>query len=163
MNKYDLIRSKILDKSSAAVLAKHWKESGLRIVFTNGCFDIIHLGHIDYLSRASDLGDKFIIGLNTDNSIRRIKGNSRPVQDQYARSMILASMLFVDAIVLFDEDTPLNLIEFLLPDVLVKGSDYDIKQIIGADVVIANGGSVETIDFVDGYSTSSIINKLQKD
>jgi D-glycero-beta-D-manno-heptose 1-phosphate adenylyltransferase len=130
-------------------------------VFTNGCFDIIHLGHIDYLSKAADLGNVLIVGLNSDLSVRKIKGENRPISDIHSRSAVLASLSFVDAVVIFDEETPLNLIKFIRPDILVKGKDYSLENIIGADVVIANGGKVETIDLVPGYSTSLIENKIK--
>ena len=163
MNNYDRLRSKIIDTPTAKLLVNQWKKQGERVVFTNGCFDLIHLGHIDYLAHASMLGNRLIIGLNTDRSVKRLKGRTRPVQDEFARAMVLSSIFFVDAVVLFEEDTPLEIIKELVPDILVKGSDYEIHQIVGADVVIANGGSVETIDFVEGYSTTAIINKLKKD
>ena len=139
-----------------------WKYMGLKIVFTNGCFDIIHYGHIDYLARAASLGGKLIIGLNTDASVSKLKGPNRPIQDQQSRALILAAMQFVDAVILFDEETPQELISFLIPDILVKGSDYRIEQIVGADVVLNNGGKVETMDFVAGYSTSNIIEKIKQ-
>ena len=131
------------------------------MVFTNGCFDILHLGHIDYLEKARAIGDKLVVGLNSDDSVRRLKGESRPVNDITARSRMLAALDFVDAVVPFEEDTPLALISELLPDVLIKGDDYQIENIVGSDVVIQNGGSVETIALVKGYSTTSIINKLK--
>ncbi len=131
------------------------------MVFTNGCFDILHLGHIDYLEKARFLGDKLVVGLNDDDSVRRLKGESRPINNLKARSSMLAALEFVDAVVPFEEDTPLSLISSLLPDVLVKGNDYTIDNIVGADVVIENGGRVETIELVKGYSTTTIINKLK--
>jgi rfaE bifunctional protein nucleotidyltransferase chain/domain len=139
-----------------------WKSEDRKIVFTNGCFDILHRGHADYLARAADLGDVLIIGLNTDQSIRRLKGNARPIVDEYSRAFVLSSFIFVGAVVLFDEDTPWELIRFLQPDVLVKGSDYNKKDIIGADIVEAKGGNVITIDFVPGFSTSSIIKRIKE-
>lgn len=140
---------------------KEWKKAG-KVVFTNGCFDILHLGHVDYLEKASNKGNKLIVGLNTDQSVKRLKGPERPVNNEYARARVLASLQFVDAVVLFDEDTPLDLIENLGPDVLVKGDDYEISNIVGADFVIKNGGSVETISLVEGQSTSGIISKIKK-
>jgi rfaE bifunctional protein nucleotidyltransferase chain/domain len=142
-------------------LLQAWKDRQMTIVFTNGCFDILHRGHADYLARAASLGDMLVIGLNTDKSVQRLKGNSRPITDEYSRAFLLASFMFVDAVVLFDEDTPLELIRFIQPNVLVKGSDYDKKDIVGADIVEANGGRIVTIDFVPGFSTSSIINKMK--
>ena len=137
-----------------------WKCQGYEIVFTNGCFDIIHLGHIDYLEKAKLLGDKLIVGLNSDDSIRKIKGHNRPINNQYARSRMLAALAFVDAVVVFEEETPFTLIEYLVPDILVKGNDYAPNNIIGAEIVIENGGRVETIELVEGYSTSLIIKKV---
>ena len=132
-----------------------------KVVFTNGCFDILHRGHIEYLTKAADLGDILILGLNTDNSVRKIKGNSRPVQDENSRALIIASLHFITNIVFFDEDTPLDLIKKIQPDILVKGADYKKEDIVGADVVLSKGGSIETIDFIEGCSTSNIIEKLK--
>jgi D-glycero-beta-D-manno-heptose 1-phosphate adenylyltransferase len=140
----------------------NWKSKGEKIVFTNGCFDIMHLGHVDYLEKARNLGDRLVIGLNTDNSVSRIKGPSRPIINQTSRSRLMAALAFVDAVVFFDEETPYNLILTILPDILVKGEDYTIDKIIGSDIVMKNGGEVKTIKFVDGYSTSSIIEKIKK-
>jgi rfaE bifunctional protein nucleotidyltransferase chain/domain len=138
-----------------------WKNEGKKIVFTNGVFDLLHIGHITYLSKAAGLGDKLIIGLNTDSSVKRIKGEDRPVNDQNSRAALLAALFFVDAIVLFEEDTPRELITALLPDVLVKGADYSVENIAGAKEVIANGGEVKTITFVEGYSSTAIIQKIR--
>ncbi len=132
-----------------------------KIVFTNGCFDILHLGHIEYLSKAHDLGDYLIIGLNTDDSVRRLKGAGRPVQDEKARAHVLASLRFVDAVVLFDEDTPYELIKQIVPDVLVKGSDYKEQDVVGADIVKAAGGEVAIVELTPGYSTTGLIEKLK--
>lgn len=148
-------------KEEVSGLMDVWKYMGLKTVFTNGCFDIIHYGHIDYLARAASLGGKLVIGLNTDASVSKLKGPDRPVQDEKSRALILAALQFVDAVILFDEETPKELISFLIPDILVKGSDYSIDQIVGADVVLNNGGRVETMDFVPGYSTSKIIEKIK--
>ncbi|PAW93716.1 D-glycero-beta-D-manno-heptose 1-phosphate adenylyltransferase [Mucilaginibacter sp. MD40] len=138
-----------------------WKQAGEKVVFTNGVFDLLHLGHITYLSKAAELGDKLIIGLNTDASVKRLKGESRPINDQNNRAALLASLFFVDAVVLFEDDTPRDLIAQLLPDVLVKGADYTVEQIAGAKEVLANGGEVKTITLVDGYSSTSIINRIK--
>lgn len=153
--------SKIVDWSTAEKLAREWKQQGLSIVFTNGCFDIIHVGHIDYLEKSRNLGDKLVLGLNTDNSIRHIKGEKRPIVEEGSRARVMAALSFVDAVVLFDEDTPLRLIEAVKPDILVKGNDYSIENIVGADFVINNGGQVKTIPLVNGYSTSNIIDKIK--
>ncbi|MCR9250910.1 MAG: D-glycero-beta-D-manno-heptose 1-phosphate adenylyltransferase [bacterium] len=140
---------------------KEWRQSGLNIIFTNGCFDLLHLGHVDYLERARSLGDKLIVGLNSDSSVKSIKGESRPINDESIRMRMIAALECVDAVVLFQEDTPLILIQNILPSVLVKGKDYDISNIVGADVVIANGGRVETLELVEGYSTTKLIETIQ--
>jgi len=154
--------SKISNLSSLKTQVEEWKSEGKKVVFTNGVFDLVHIGHLTYLSKAAELGDKLIIGLNSDSSVKRLKGESRPINDQNSRAALLASFFFVDAVVLFEEDTPLNLISTLLPDVLIKGADYSIENIVGAKEVIANGGEVKTITFVDGYSSTSIIQKIQQ-
>jgi rfaE bifunctional protein nucleotidyltransferase chain/domain len=138
-----------------------WKSDGNKLVFTNGVFDLLHLGHITYLSKAAELGDKLIIGLNTDASVKRLKGESRPVNDQSNRAALLAALFFVDAVILFEEDTPRELITQLMPDVLIKGADYTVENIAGAKEVLANGGEVKTISLVEGYSSTSIINKIK--
>jgi rfaE bifunctional protein nucleotidyltransferase chain/domain len=138
-----------------------WKSEGKKVVFTNGVFDLLHLGHITYLSKAAELGDKLIIGLNADASVKRLKGESRPINDQNNRAALLAALFFVDAVVLFEEDTPRELITQLLPDVLVKGADYTVENIAGAKEVLANGGEVKTITLVDGYSSTAIIDKIR--
>lgn len=156
------IRSKIKTIDEIKALCDKWRSQNKKIVFTNGCFDIVHLGHIDYLSKAAELADILVIGVNTDASVSRIKGANRPLQDEVSRSVLLASLQFVDTIVLFGEDTPYELIRAVQPDVLVKGSDYKEEDIIGADIVRANNGEIITIDFLDGYSTSSVIAKAQE-
>lgn len=158
MTTLEVTKSKIFDTKVLSQRVAMWKFQGRKIVFTNGCFDILHRGHIEYLSQARDLGDVLIIGLNTDASVKRIKGDGRPVQDENSRALILATLRFVEAVVLFDEDTPYNLIELVKPDVLVKGGDYTEDNIVGADIVKANGGEVVTIPLTEGYSTSKILN-----
>jgi len=153
---------KIKSLQQAKKKVAEWKGKGQKVVFTNGCFDILHLGHIDYLEKARNLGDKLIIGLNSDDSAGRFKGPARPVQDEHSRARILAALQFTDMIVLFSENTPLALISELLPDVLVKGSDYLAENIVGAEVVKKHGGEVKTVEFVPGYSTSRIIEKIRK-
>jgi D-glycero-beta-D-manno-heptose 1-phosphate adenylyltransferase len=138
-----------------------WRFHDRRIVFTNGCFDILHLGHIDYLARAAAEGNLLIVGLNTDASVKKIKGGSRPVMDEQSRSMALAAIGFVDAVILFDAETPYELIKRVQPDVLVKGKDYKPEDIVGADIVENKGGKVVTIDLVEGYATSAIIDKIK--
>ena len=152
---------KIVTRKEAEVLLKKWKSEDQRVVFTNGCFDLLHLGHIDYLEKARSLGNRLIVGVNSDGSVSRIKGPKRPINSEFARMRTLASLEFVDAVIKFEEDTPKNLIEFILPDILVKGKDYEKSNIIGADAVIQNGGNVETIALVAGYSTSELISKLK--
>jgi D-glycero-beta-D-manno-heptose 1-phosphate adenylyltransferase len=154
--------TKIVSLVEARANVKQWQAQGFKVVFTNGCFDIIHLGHVDYLEKARNLGDKLVLGLNTDDSVSRFKGPDRPLQDQHSRARVLAAFQFIDLVVLFNEDTPLNLISELLPDILVKGSDYLTENIVGADVVKRNGGVVKTIDFVSGYSTTRIVEKIKK-
>lgn len=138
-----------------------WKSEGDKVVFTNGVFDLLHIGHITYMAKAADLGDRLVVGLNADSSVKRIKGDSRPINNQANRAALLAALFFVDAVVVFEEDTPINLISTLLPDILVKGSDYTIDTIVGAKEVMANGGEVKTIDLVEGYSSTSIIKRIQ--
>jgi rfaE bifunctional protein nucleotidyltransferase chain/domain len=162
MDKLNFIQSKIIDIKHLDAHLAYWNFKNYKIVFTNGCFDILHRGHIEYLAQAASYGDILIIGLNTDNSVRRIKGEARPVQDEYARAITLAALQFVNAVVLFDEDTPYNLIQKVQPDILIKGSDYKPESIVGFDIVSAKGGKVVTIDFIDGYSTTKIIEKLKK-
>jgi rfaE bifunctional protein nucleotidyltransferase chain/domain len=153
---------KITELSALKTQVTRWKSEGKKVVFTNGVFDLLHIGHITYLSKAAELGDKLIIGLNSDASVKRIKGESRPVNEQNSRAALLASFFFVDAVVVFGEDTPLDLITTLMPDVLIKGADYSIENIVGAKEIIANGGEVKTITFVEGYSSTSIIKKIQQ-
>ena len=168
MKAIEVIRKKIFhfrDNESKAELARllaflAFKEK--KIVFTNGCFDILHLGHIDYLSKSSDLGDVLIVGLNSDSSVKKIKGNGRPVNNENARATILASLHFITIVVLFDEETPYELIKFVSPDFLVKGSDYEPEKIVGYDILKAKGGEVVTIDFLEGYSTTSLISKIKE-
>lgn len=150
-----------LSAENASRLLNMWKFRNEKIVFTNGCFDIIHRGHIEYLAKAASLGTKLIVGLNTDASVRRLKGENRPVNDERGRALALASLLFVDEVILFNTDTPRELIEFIQPDVLVKGGDYRTEDIVGNDIVTARGGQVVTIPLVEGYSTTSIIEHLK--
>lgn len=159
MKHLEKIYDKIIDDNSLEERLKLWRKEGKTIVFSNGCFDILHRGHVEYLSKAADLGDKLIIGLNTDNSVKRLKGPSRPVNDEKARAVVLAGLEFVDAVVFFEEDTPYNLIKSVQPDVLVKGNDYKAEDIVGYDIVTAKGGKVETIELVDGFSTTKILEK----
>ncbi|MCU0370465.1 MAG: D-glycero-beta-D-manno-heptose 1-phosphate adenylyltransferase [Bacteroidales bacterium] len=157
MTTLQVTRNKIMDRALLGNRIAMWKFLNQKIVFTNGCFDILHRGHIEYLSQARDNGNVLVIGLNSDASVRRIKGKGRPVQDEMTRALVLASLRFVDAVVLFDEDTPYELIKSIQPDVLVKGGDYTEETIVGADLVRANGGEVVVIPLVEGYSTSRIL------
>lgn len=162
MKYFDHIKSKILSEDNLNILINEWREKNQKIVFTNGCFDLLHLGHIDYLAKAKDLGDKLIIGVNTDDSVRRLKGVYRPLQDENSRLHILAALEFVDAVILFNEDTPYELIKKIQPDVLVKGADYKIEDIVGYDIVTSRGGEVKTIEYLEGYSTTSIEQRILK-
>ena len=137
-----------------------WRFQSKKIVFTNGVFDILHLGHVDYLSKAADEGDVLVIGVNTDNSVKRLKGPERPVNSEIQRTRILAALRFTDAVVLFDEDTPYELIRTIQPDVLVKGADYAPESIVGYDIVTARGGRVKSIELLEGFSTTGIIKRL---
>ncbi len=160
MQKLDIIKAKILCGEELERKLAYWRFKNYKIVFSNGCFDILHAGHVDYLSKAADEGDVLIIGLNTDASTKRLKGPTRPINDQDARAMIMASLSFVTAVVLFDEDTPYNLIKQVQPDILVKGSDYKPEDIVGYDILKAKGGEVKTLDLLPGYSTTSIEQKI---
>ncbi|MBP6512185.1 MAG: D-glycero-beta-D-manno-heptose 1-phosphate adenylyltransferase [Bacteroidia bacterium] len=155
------IEKKLMNSSQLIDQLNAWQKEGCKIVFSNGCFDILHLGHIDYLARAADFGDKMVIGLNTDSSVSKIKGPTRPINDERSRAMVLAALEFVSAIILFDEPTPYELIRLVQPDVLVKGADYKPEEIVGYDIVTAKGGSVKTIPFVDGYSTTRIEQRIR--
>ncbi len=156
------IKHKIITRADLNEQLAKWKTENKKIVFTNGCFDILHLGHIDYLSKAADMGDVLVIGLNADESVSRLKGPHRPINNEVSRGMILASLAFVSAVVKFDEDTPYELIRQVQPDVLVKGADYKIENIVGLDIVQAKGGTVKTIEFLPGYSTSAIEKKIKE-
>lgn len=161
MDHFSLIQSKILmDRTELEFSLAIWRFKGQKLVFTNGCFDIIHRGHVEYLAKAASLGDQLIIGLNTDASVKRLKGMARPVQDETTRALVLASFSFVSKVVFFDEDTPFELINLIQPDILVKGADYKPEDIVGYDIVKGKGGEIVTIDLVEGHSTTSIINRM---
>lgn len=157
----EIIRNKILNHDQLIHQLALWKFQESKIVFTNGCFDILHLGHIDYLSKAADEGDVLIVGLNSDKSTTGLKGPARPINGQEQRSMILASLHFVTNVIIFDEPTPYELIRLIQPDILIKGSDYKPEQIAGYDIIMAKNGKVKTIDFLPGYSTSLIEEKIR--
>jgi rfaE bifunctional protein nucleotidyltransferase chain/domain len=172
MNHLQILVDKIVSEKELAERIADLREQGKKVVFTNGCFDILHKGHVTYLAKAADLGDVLVVGLNSDASVRRQgKGDDRPINDFDARALVIASLNFVDFVLVFDEDTPLKLIEMVQPDVLVKGGDYDPleedksakKYIVGREVVLGGGGLVKTINLVDGFSTTSILNKLKDD
>jgi rfaE bifunctional protein nucleotidyltransferase chain/domain len=166
----EIVKSKIYTPEKLLRQLSAWRFLEDKIVFTNGCFDIIHRGHIDYLAKASDLGSVLIIGINSDASVKLLnKGDKRPLQDELSRAMIVASFHFVNAVVLFDEETPLDLIRLIQPAVLVKGADYDAnetnpqnkKYIVGSDIVRATAGEVKTIEYLEGFSTTAIENKIK--
>ncbi len=162
MEKIQWIHDKIIDRPTLQHRVNGWRATGKKIVFTNGCFDILHHGHIDYLARAASLGNRLVIGLNTDASVRKLKGEERPLNQEQDRAFQLAALLFVDAVCFFEEETPAELIQVVRPDILVKGGDYKPEQIVGADFVQSYGGSVEVIPFVQGYSTTGLIDRIKK-
>ncbi|MEI8135793.1 MAG: D-glycero-beta-D-manno-heptose 1-phosphate adenylyltransferase [Bacteroidota bacterium] len=161
MSFHEEIKNKILSKEEALQKINLQKSEGKKIVFTNGCFDILHPGHVDYLAQARDLGGVLVLGLNTDVSVKRLnKAPNRPINNELARASVLAAMACIDYIVFFDEETPYELIKFLQPNVLAKGDDYELEKIVGYDVVIASGGKVITIPFLKGFSTTKLIEKI---
>lgn len=162
MNNLEHISAKITDIKSIAKKSKDWASQNKKIVFTNGVFDLLHLGHIDYLSKAKDCGDILVIGVNSDKSAKQLgKGSSRPITDEKSRSMIIAALQFVDTVVLFDDTTPYELIKAVQPDILVKGADYKPENIVGYDIVMEKCGEVKTIEFLPGYSTTNIEKKIK--
>jgi D-glycero-beta-D-manno-heptose 1-phosphate adenylyltransferase len=162
MKAVQAIPNKIFTLQTITAQINRWRLLGKKIVFTNGVFDILHEGHIASLSDAASYGDVLIVGVNADASVKRLKGESRPVNAEQSRALLLASLLMTDAIIIFEEDTPINLITTIMPDVLVKGGDYTLEQIVGAKEVIANGGEVKIVPIVEGFSTTGIIKKMQK-
>lgn len=154
------IKDKILSWDAISERRKQWKQEGKKVVFTNGCFDILHYGHLHYLAEAKGLGDILIIGANSAESITRLKGANRPIQDELTRYHMLASLIFVDVVTVFEDDTPLELIRAIRPDILVKGGDWKPEQIVGAEIVLADGGEVKSLPFVDGFSTTNIERKI---
>lgn len=160
MKSFDHITHKIQDFEKIAETAAIWRAAGDTIVFTNGCFDILHYGHLHYLAEARDLGRRLVVGMNSGDSVRRLKGPTRPINDEATRAYLMAALEVVDAVVLFGEDTPLELIKMVQPDILVKGGDWKPEQIVGSDVVLARGGRVLSLPFVDGYSTTNIERKI---
>ncbi len=161
MQHLQVLQNKITTPETLSKIIAAKRLYGQKIVFTNGCFDLLHPGHIRYLAAARDLGNFLIIGLNSDASVQRLKGPNRPIQNENVRAELMAALHIVDAIVIFNEDTPLELISYLKPDVLVKGGDYTVKTIVGADVVLEHGGRVEVIPFETGFSTTNLIQKIK--
>ena len=162
MSYHKKLSEKLHTKESLKAILNEWNSQSKEVVFTNGCFDILHRGHVEYLCHARDLGDKLILGLNTDASVKRLgKSPERPINSEQTRATILAALECVDAIILFDEDTPLELIDFVQPDILVKGSDYKAEDIVGYDIVKAKGGKIITIQLIDGFSTTKLIEKMK--
>ena len=162
MNHLEILNSKIQNIAQMEKTLEQWRKEKCKIVFTNGCFDIIHRGHVDYLAKAAGLGDQLVIGINTDVSVSKIKGPQRPLNDQISRAMVLASFSYVSMVLFFDESTPYELIRLIQPDILVKGADYKIEEIVGYDIVKAKGGEIITLDYLPGYSTSAIEQKILK-
>ena len=162
MSLLQTLSQRICTLEEAAQRREQWRLEGKKVVFTNGCFDILHRGHLEYLMQAAELGQALVIGLNSDESVSRLKGPERPVNKLHDRALALAALQFVAMVVAFDDDTPLKLIQAIKPDVLVKGGDYTIDTIVGAQEVQANGGLVKVLPFVDGYSTTTIINRLRQ-
>ncbi|TDQ08346.1 D-glycero-beta-D-manno-heptose 1-phosphate adenylyltransferase [Pedobacter metabolipauper] len=155
------LTQKLIPKDEIAAKSAEWRLEGKKIVFTNGCFDLIHPGHIAYLTEAASLGDVLVIGVNTDQSVKKLKGEHRPINNEFSRTQLLSAMFFVDAVVLFNEDTPLELINSVEPDVLVKGGDYRIETIVGASETLQRGAEVKVLDFLPGYSSTAIIEKIK--
>lgn len=170
MSKFNKIQNKILSLDELVKQVEDWKHGGEKVVFTNGCFDILHKGHVQYLAKAADFGTKLIVAVNSDDSVKRLgKDKNRPIQAEESRALIIASLEVVDAVIIFNEDTPYELIQAILPDVLVKGGDYNPEEtnsssktyIVGSDVVKQKGGEVKIISLVEGYSTTNIVSKLK--
>lgn len=162
MSYQEIISGRLCSRETLFARSAAWKLKGDKVVFTNGVFDLLHLGHVDYLCKARDCGNRLIVAVNSDASVKQLnKGQNRPIQDQHSRAFILASLHMVDAVVIFDEDTPASLIEYLLPDVLVKGADYKVEQIAGHEVVLKHGGEVKLIELLPGISTTAIEKKIR--
>lgn len=154
---------RILDLVQVQRMVNIWRMKGDRIVFTNGCFDVLHRGHVEYLQEAAAIGDRLIIGVNSDASVRRLgKADDRPFNDQDSRAKVLSALRFVDAVVVFDQDTPLELITAIGPDVLVKGGDWKAEDMIGSDIVIGRGGEVHSLKLVGGFSTTALVRKIRQ-
>ena len=161
--KLNKLKAKIFNIKDLAKIINEWRLNGDKIVFTNGCFDLIHLGHLEILARSADLGDKLIVGINSDMSIKKIKGNARPIIEEDSRAKQLAAIEFIDAVILFNEDTPYDLINILKPDVLTKGGDYKKNDIVGNQLINEEHGEVVIIPLTQGYSTTSILEKIKNE
>ena len=161
MNHLNSIQNKIYTLLDLEKQIEKWRSAGDKIVFTNGCFDILHKGHVEVLAKTSNLGNRLIIGLNSDSSIKNLKGENRPILEEDSRALLLAALQFVDAVILFSEKTPFQLISEIVPDILAKGGDYKIEEIVGHEVVQQNGGKIITIPLTEGFSSSNIIDKIQ--
>ena len=161
MSHLNTLKKKIYSSEEIVSVSRSWKNEGKKIVFTNGCFDLVHSAHITVLAKSAELGDKLIVGLNSDESIKKIKGPKRPIIKEDSRAILLASLSFIDAVVLFSEETPYTLISQLFPDILAKGGDYKESEIAGSNIVRENGGEVIIIPFIDGFSSTNIIKKIK--
>lgn len=161
MDYLQVIQNKIIDKANLSKLIANYRLKNQKIVFTNGCFDLLHKGHITYLAQAASLGNRLIVGINSDSSVQKLKGTHRPIQDEESRTLIMAGLHVVSAVIIFEEDTPLELIKQIEPDFLVKGGDWEPSKIVGAELVQAYGGQVISIPFIDGYSTTNIEAKIK--
>ena len=161
MNHLNSIQNKIYTLPDLERQMEKWKSAGDKIVFTNGCFDILHKGHIEVLAKTSNLGNRLIIGVNSDSSMKNLKGENRPIIEEDSRALLLAALQFVDAVILFSEETPFHLITEIKPDILAKGGDYKITEIVGHEVVQQNEGEVITIPLTEGFSSTNIIDKIQ--
>ena len=161
MEAFEKIRDKVQNLEKSKITVQEWQKENQKVVFTNGCFDLLHMGHIDYLSKAKDLGTKLIVGVNSSESVSKLKGPSRPINSTESRATMLAAFEFIDLVIVFNEETPLNLISNLVPNILVKGGDYSFETIVGAKTVVKYGGEVKVIPFLKGYSTTNIVTKRQ--
>jgi len=162
MKNADIVQQKIYSLADISKETGRWKFLQKKVAFTNGCFDILHEGHIFSLSQAAKEGDVLIVGINSDASTKRLKGPSRPINNEHSRALLIAALVMVDAVVIFEEDTPLEIIKTIMPDTIVKGGDYTIEQVVGAKEVMANGGNVVINPIVQGFSTTGIIEKIHK-
>jgi rfaE bifunctional protein nucleotidyltransferase chain/domain len=160
LSKIEIIEQKIYTLNDLKRIRNQWRMLSKKVVFTNGCFDLVHRGHNTFLLQAADYGNRLIVAINSDASVRRLKGETRPIVDEQSRAFNLASHTYIDAVIIFEEDTPENLLQELVPDVLVKGGDYTFDTVVGAPWVTSYGGSVEIIPLLEGYSTTGIVNKI---